>query len=800
VPDFLEPESTHQVSVSFNNGADRTLSYTFTVQKYQNVTLPTPFYLETFDELTEDPTGPSPLPPGWTISNQTAPEGTDYDLDSRSSKSYQDWALISADRMAGWGSDRTAKPTILLNGSPLESLASGSLMWAESDSRCGGCYGQYQELYTADINCTGKTNVWLAWNSIYMQNQDNMDAVEYSIDGGATWLPALYLFCTQAAGEQSDIMYKDAAAGSIGTIIDAPATFNRTDNNRSWGPDPGAGPVVGAPYGTMIKAPISDALAPYIKPYINDSNVDGKRIEMVRLPQADGKATVRFRFLNTGTSAWFWGIDNVGLYEINTPVITTQPLPATVSYGDNATLRVVATGAGTLTYQWLLNNTPIPGATSDTLTLTSVTAANAGDYKVVVRNADGPVTSAPAKLTVIIAPEITTPPQPVLATVGAPINLSVAVRGKQPFIYKWQKNNQDIPGATSSTYSIPAGAAGDAGDYRVVVSNDAGVTTSASAKVTILPVTPITQDLVVHLPFDGNANDTSGKGNNGNGIGQPETGSIPPTYPTAGARIGTAAMHLAKGQYVNLGQPEDLNFGADVNFTFAYWVKGPAANAWSGDPSFIANKNWTDGGSPGLVEAAQGAGTFKENWKAASGPRRDSPAFGVLTDGTWHHVVISHDRTGLVYYYVDGSLKGTMSIANDGDINSLDYNIGQDGTGRYGFDNDEGAHFLDINFDDFGIWRRILSPQEVASIYSHGLNGEDLTKASGASAGGPGNVSVSLNGSQLTLSWAGDATTTLQHTSSLSPTNWQDVAGTTGASSATVQTTGTAGFYRLIKR
>jgi hypothetical protein len=377
VPGILDPESAHRVGVAFSeNGTVKTNTFSFAVGKYQNVTLPEPFFLETFDDLEENPFGPGPLPSGWSIANQTAPQGEDYDLDVRSSKSYQDWVLISADRFSTWNTQRTALPSIVLNGTRLESLASGHLMWAESDQRCGDCHGQFQELFTADIDCTGRTNGYVAYHSIYEQNQDNMNAVEYSVDGGANWLPVLYLFCTQGAGESSDIMYKDAPEGQIGTVIDAVRTFERTDNNRAWGPPPPAGgSVAGTNYGAMIKAPISDALAPYIKGYLNDDVLDGKRIEVVRLPQADGKR-VKFRFLNTGTSAWFWGIDNLGLYEINTPVITSQPGNAIADFGGSASFNVAATGAQS--YQWLFEGAPIANATNATLQLDGVTGENAG--------------------------------------------------------------------------------------------------------------------------------------------------------------------------------------------------------------------------------------------------------------------------------------------------------------------------------------------------------------------------------------------------------------------------------------
>ncbi len=798
VPSILDPESVHKVTVGYTeNGTAKTTSYSFTILKYQNVTLPAPFYFQDFESLQENPSGPTSLPQGWTVSNKTTPEGADYDLDVRSSKSFEDWALISGDRFNSYNSDRTALPPIVLNGVLLDSLTTGNLMWAESDSRCGSatCEGQYQELYTADIDCTGRKNVYLAFHSIYEQNQDNMDAAEYSIDGGATWLPALYLFCTQANGEQSDILYKDAPVGSIGTMIDAVATFARTDNNRPWGPLP-----TGASYGSMIKAPVSDALAPFIKPYINDDTRDGKRIEIVRLAQADGKK-VRLRFLNTGTSAWFWGIDDLGLYEINTPVITTQPAGATIVYGGTVSLKVVASSAQN--YQWQLNGVNIPGQTNDTLSISNAVAANAGTYKVIVRNADGFVSSAPAVLNVIVAPDITTQPADVLVTAGAPASFTAAVRGKAPFSYQWQKNTVNIPGATNATFSIGSTAAADAADYRLVISNDAGVTTTSVAKLTVLPLTPLTQDLVLHLPFDADSNDTSGKGNNGAPEVRPEiaNGKLP-TYEGAGKQaIGAGAIHITDGQAVSLGNPADLSFGADVNFTISFWVKG-ASGAWTDDPSFIGTKNWTSGGNAGYVIAAQGNGGWKWNWKAAIGPRRDTPNAEVLTDNKWHNLIVSHDRKGLAYFYLDGVLKRTVPIANDGDIDTtFPTYIGQDGTGGYGFNNDTGAHFKDMYMDDFGIWRRILTPQEAASIYAHGLNGEDLTKATGeviilppSATAGPANQLVSV-GANVTLSATVEGTAPFTY-------QWQkDNVDIPGANSATLAlnniTAASAGDYKL---
>ncbi len=80
--------------------------------------------------------------------------------------------------------------------------------------------------------------------------------------------------------------------------------------------------------------------------------------------------------------------------------ITTQPADVTVRAGRNTTLKVTATGTSPLTYQWRKGGVAISGATDRTLQLTSVTAADAGSYDVVVSNAAGSLPSNAATVTV----------------------------------------------------------------------------------------------------------------------------------------------------------------------------------------------------------------------------------------------------------------------------------------------------------------------------------------------------------------------------------------------------------------
>ena len=89
---------------------------------------------------------------------------------------------------------------------------------------------------------------------------------------------------------------------------------------------------------------------------------------------------------------------------------------------------------------------------------------------------------------------------------------------------------------------------------------------------------------MLHLKFDGNYLDSSGRNNDGT-----PQGSLPgPTF--VPGKIGNNAVHVeseadltdpanpvcTNANYVTLGIPADLQFGADIDFSVAYWVKVPA--------------------------------------------------------------------------------------------------------------------------------------------------------------------------------------------------------------------------------
>ena len=93
--------------------------------------------------------------------------------------------------------------------------------------------------------------------------------------------------------------------------------------------------------------------------------------------------------------------------------------------------------------------------------------------------------SSAATLNVNVPPAITTPPANASVDVGATATFSAVATGTR-LSYQWQRGTTDIAGATSATYTTPVTAGYDDGaTFRVVVTNAAGVVTSAAATLTV---------------------------------------------------------------------------------------------------------------------------------------------------------------------------------------------------------------------------------------------------------------------------------------------------------------------------
>jgi alpha-tubulin suppressor-like RCC1 family protein len=164
------------------------------------------------------------------------------------------------------------------------------------------------------------------------------------------------------------------------------------------------------------------------------------------------------------------------------PSITQPPVGLTVYRGTRAAFRAAASGALPLSYQWQLNGTNLPGATSQVLILPE--AGQAGDCRVVVSNAVGVAASALATLTLVDQPPyLLVQPQGQTGYLGGQVNLQVLAGGSGPLTYQWYTAGASIPGATNTALTLSGLSANQTEDYYVVVSNPLGTATSAVASL-----------------------------------------------------------------------------------------------------------------------------------------------------------------------------------------------------------------------------------------------------------------------------------------------------------------------------
>jgi hypothetical protein len=164
--------------------------------------------------------------------------------------------------------------------------------------------------------------------------------------------------------------------------------------------------------------------------------------------------------------------------------ITSQPTSDVVCEDDPASLIVVASGTG-LTYQWRRNGTPINGATNATYSITSAQSSDTGTYTCVISSASCPdVITQAATLGVSSGALINQQPQDAEACVGAAINLSVIAVGEN-ITYQWRQNGQNIPGANSPGYNIPAATLNDSGEYTCFITTLCGEVVTDAATVTV---------------------------------------------------------------------------------------------------------------------------------------------------------------------------------------------------------------------------------------------------------------------------------------------------------------------------
>jgi hypothetical protein len=402
-PGLIPPATMHTVRLVFqDNGVvptTQTNQFSFTALSYYNLLLPAPIHFEDFNATAE-----GALPDGWSQQTFSAVLDPNIDFGDLNSAAYAGWTVVDSTRFqdalltysahvpeTDYRRVLSTNAANVVNGSIVEQLAQDKIMFGNSGYRDGGYQVMY--LFSKDFDLTGRDNVYVAFHSLWEQNQDSVGAVEYSVDEGATWLPLVYYL------ESGDIVRDGSGA------IDPVATFGTMRGDIAAYTDPGTLEPRGGYYGAFIGVDSNrwSTLAPFILSKVDDDPIGSKRVEVFHLPAAANQPRVRLRFAHAGTDSWYFGVDNVGLYSLTvaSPPVIAGPVPVTEAVGNTANFEVSLLGVGPYTFQWRRNGADLSGQTGQSLSLSNIQPASAGDYGVRVGYPGGSVISSAAALTVL---------------------------------------------------------------------------------------------------------------------------------------------------------------------------------------------------------------------------------------------------------------------------------------------------------------------------------------------------------------------------------------------------------------
>jgi hypothetical protein len=168
------------------------------------------------------------------------------------------------------------------------------------------------------------------------------------------------------------------------------------------------------------------------------------------------------------------------------PVITNEPASQSAQCGENVNFAVGASGTPPLAYQWYFGSNPLAGRTEATLSLTNVSAMDAGTYSVSVSNTGNTVSSAPAVLTVTD----TNPPTITVCATNMTLDADANCQGAIPDL-TGQVTASDACGAATISQSPAAGTPVGLGDHLVTLtaSDAANNQATCAATITVVDVT-----------------------------------------------------------------------------------------------------------------------------------------------------------------------------------------------------------------------------------------------------------------------------------------------------------------------
>ncbi|MCX5644264.1 MAG: LamG domain-containing protein, partial [Phycisphaerae bacterium] len=252
----------------------------------------------------------------------------------------------------------------------------------------------------------------------------------------------------------------------------------------------------------------------------------------------------------------------------------------------------------------------------------------------------------------------------------------------------WNIDLSSVGAGLSKVTSLTIGIEG-AGSKGIVYLDDIRLYPKTPAYIT--PVDPGKANLVALYALDGNANDGSGKGNNGTVNG---TGLWVP------GKINQALQFNGTSTYVDCGSGASLNLTDAVTITA--WVK---MDFTGGDRKIAGNQDLVTGGYKFGVYTNNMAEFEIRTSANASTLNRNSAGGTALQQGVWYHVAGVYSKGQYIRTYVYGNL--------DRELVTTVLLGSSTGSFKLGRDPGSAAYYWLGAMDDVEVYNRALSQEEI---------------------------------------------------------------------------------------
>jgi hypothetical protein len=230
-----------------------------------------------------------------------------------------------------------------------------------------------------------------------------------------------------------------------------------------------------------------------------------------------------------------------------------------------------------------------------------------------------------------------------------------------------------------------------------------------------------TNGLVGWWPFNGNANDESGNGNNGTVNGATLTTD-------RNGNVNTAFQFQNFTDHIRIVDQPDLDLTA--SFSISGWYLptdlSPTITPYRSILSKASNNNSSIGGY--VMGITSFTNPTKFDFQGGSPYVSNVQASGIsnFVLSQWRFVVVSYDQaTNHLKYYDNSVLTDSHTVNFNLQNTSLDLFFGNHFNGN----NPNGPNISPWNgsLDDIGIWNRALTPCEIQALYNSGNSGLTLT-------------------------------------------------------------------------